>query len=104
MLNSGSEGRQVRLLQQALGGIKVDGIFGPETEAAVRDFQARSGLQSDGVVGSVTASALRGEATGSTLTSEVQTVVPGPTATAGSRERHRRGARRRLQRRHRYGR
>ncbi len=84
VLSSGSEGRQVRLLQQALGGIKVDGIFGPETEAAVRDFQARSGLQSDGVVGAVTASALRGEATGSTLTSEVQTVVPGPTATAAA--------------------
>ncbi len=84
VLSSGSEGRQVRLLQQALGGIKVDGIFGPETEAAVRDFQARSGLQSDGVVGPMTASALRGEATGSTLTSEVQTVVPGPTATAAA--------------------
>ena len=84
VLNSGSEGRQVRLLQQALGGIKVDGIFGPETEAAVRNFQARSGLQSDGVVGSMTTSALRGEATGSTLTSEVQTVVPGPTATTAA--------------------
>ena len=84
VLNSGSEGRQVRLLQQALGAIKVDGIFGPETEAAVRDYQARSGLQTDGVVGAVTASALRGEATGTTLTSEVQTVVPAPTATAAA--------------------
>src|SRR6202041_2986475 len=84
VLNSGSEGRQVRLLQLALGGIKIDAIFGPETEAAVRDFQARSGLQSDGVVGSMTAAALRGEATGNTLTSEVQTVIPGPTATAAA--------------------
>src|SRR5271170_1774873 len=59
LLSYGSEGRQVRLLQQALGAIKVDGIFGPETEAAVRNLQARSGLQSDGVVGSMTASVLR---------------------------------------------
>ncbi|HTY97201.1 MAG TPA: peptidoglycan-binding protein, partial [Solirubrobacteraceae bacterium] len=86
VLTFGSEGRQVRLLQQALGGIKVDGIFGPETEAAVRSFQARSGLQVDGVVGPMTASALRGEASGSTLTSEVDVVGPSqPTATAARR-------------------
>ncbi len=87
VLSFGSEGRQVRLLQEAVGGIKVDGIFGPETEAAVRAFQSRSGLQVDGVVGTKTASALRGEASGSTLTSEVETVGPSqPTATAASRE------------------
>jgi peptidoglycan hydrolase-like protein with peptidoglycan-binding domain len=76
VLSSGSEGRQVRLLQAALGGIKVDGIFGPETEAAVRAFQANSGLSADGVVGAMTGSALRGEATGSTLTADVQSVEP----------------------------
>ena len=87
LLNFGSEGRQVRLLQQALGGIKVDGIFGPETEAAVKAFQSRSGLQVDGVVGTKTSSALRGEASGSTLTSEVETVGPAqPTATVATRE------------------
>ncbi len=51
VLSSGSEGRQVQLLQQALGAIKVDGVFGPETEAAVRSFQASRGLTVDGVVG-----------------------------------------------------
>ena len=51
VLSSGSEGRQVQLLQQALGGIKVDGIFGPETEAAVRRFQSSRALTVDGVVG-----------------------------------------------------
>src|SRR5450759_1147773 len=32
VLSSGAEGRQVQLLQQALGGIVVDGVFGPQTE------------------------------------------------------------------------
>jgi peptidoglycan hydrolase-like protein with peptidoglycan-binding domain len=56
-LRSGSEGRQVRLLQQALG-IQVDGVYGPETEAAVRRFQASRGLQVDGVLGPDTSRAL----------------------------------------------
>src|SRR5579875_521116 len=59
VLSAGSEGRQVRLLQQALG-VKVDGVFGPETEAAVRSFQASRGLVVDGVVGAKTGAALRG--------------------------------------------
>jgi peptidoglycan hydrolase-like protein with peptidoglycan-binding domain len=31
--------------------IEVDGTFGPETEAAVRDFQERNALAVDGIVG-----------------------------------------------------
>jgi peptidoglycan hydrolase-like protein with peptidoglycan-binding domain len=60
-LRSGSEGRQVRLLQQALG-IQVDGVYGPETEAAVRRFQASRGLQVDGVLGADTSRALANDA------------------------------------------
>jgi peptidoglycan hydrolase-like protein with peptidoglycan-binding domain len=60
VLTSGAEGRQVQLLQQSLGGVKVDGIFGPETEAAVRSFQAGKGLTVDGIVGPQTSAALRG--------------------------------------------
>jgi peptidoglycan hydrolase-like protein with peptidoglycan-binding domain len=60
VLSFGSEGRQVELLQRALGGIKVDGIFGPETEEAVRRFQASKGLTVDGIVGPLTSAALRG--------------------------------------------
>jgi peptidoglycan hydrolase-like protein with peptidoglycan-binding domain len=56
-LQSGSEGRQVRILQHALG-VAVDGVFGPETEAAVRAFQANHGLTVDGVVGAQTSAAL----------------------------------------------
>ncbi len=57
VLSAGSEGRQVRLLQRALG-IAVDGEYGPTTEAAVRRFQATRGLTVDGIVGSHTSHAL----------------------------------------------
>jgi peptidoglycan hydrolase-like protein with peptidoglycan-binding domain len=57
VLSSGSEGRQVSLLQRALG-IPADGVYGPETEAAVRSFQASRGLVADSVVGPATSAAL----------------------------------------------
>ncbi len=58
-LSEGDEGRQVELLQQALG-LGVDGVFGAETEEAVQHFQAQHGLTIDGIVGSQTWAALRG--------------------------------------------
>ncbi len=61
-LLAGSEGRQVRLLQASLGDVKVDGMFGPETEAAVRAFQSARGLTVDGVAGPQTFAALRADA------------------------------------------
>jgi peptidoglycan hydrolase-like protein with peptidoglycan-binding domain len=88
VLNLGSEGRQVKLLQQALGGVKVDGVFGPETEEAVRSFQESHGLSVDGVVGSQTSAALRSDTAGSAFIADVSNVVPGastlPVATAAS--------------------
>jgi peptidoglycan hydrolase-like protein with peptidoglycan-binding domain len=77
VLSSGAEGRQVKLLQQALGGIKVDGIFGPETEAAVRSFQASRGLTVDGVVGSLTGAALRGAVAGKAIMTDFKAPIPG---------------------------
>jgi len=59
-LSSGDEGRQVELLQKALGDVAVDGVFGPATEAAVEKFQASRGLTVDGIVGPATGAALRG--------------------------------------------
>ncbi|HEX3910055.1 MAG TPA: peptidoglycan-binding protein [Solirubrobacteraceae bacterium] len=56
-ITSESQGRQVELLQEALG-IGVDGVYGPETEEAVRSFQADHGLEVDGIVGSATLGAL----------------------------------------------
>jgi peptidoglycan hydrolase-like protein with peptidoglycan-binding domain len=76
VLSSGSEGRQVKLLQAALGGIKADGIFGPETEEAVRSFQERHGLQVDGIAGPLTTAALRSQGSGP-LSSKIVSSVPG---------------------------
>lgn len=58
-LRAGSEGRQVRILQHKLG-ISVDGVYGPQTEAAVRAFQQREGLPVDGTVDRQTGAALSG--------------------------------------------
>ena len=57
-LSEGGEGRQVEMIQRALGDVGVDGIYGPETEAAVRSFQSSAGLSVDGIVGPATAAAL----------------------------------------------
>ncbi len=76
-LSYGSEGRQVKLLQQALGSIKVDGIFGPETEAAVRSFQASKGLTVDGVVGPLTTAALRSALAGKAMMSDFKAPLAG---------------------------
>ena len=60
LLRRGSRGAAVRTLQQRLGGLVVDGIFGPRTEARVRAFQQRNGLVVDGIVGPRTWAALTG--------------------------------------------
>ncbi len=60
-LSSESSGRQVEMLQEALG-IGADGIYGKETETAVRHFQASRGLTADGIVGPATIAALRSHA------------------------------------------
>ncbi len=56
------EGPDIRAMQQALADVGidvgVDGVFGPGTEAAVRQFQEREGLTADGIAGPATLSRL----------------------------------------------
>jgi peptidoglycan hydrolase-like protein with peptidoglycan-binding domain len=59
-LRRGSKGAEVKIVQQKLGLLPVDGSFGPATEAGVKNFQARNGLTPDGVVGPKTWAALMG--------------------------------------------
>ena len=53
VLRVGSTGALVTEIQ-TVGGIKVDGVFGPETEAMVMRFQTKHGLKPDGIVGPAT--------------------------------------------------
>ncbi len=62
-LRQGSRGSDVSNLQQQLKNLglyngNIDGIFGPQTNAAVRQYQQQQGIQVDGIVGPVTRSRL----------------------------------------------
>lgn len=50
MLRKGDEGEDVKVLQRKLG-IRDDGIFGPGTETAVRDYQRAHSMLVDGLIG-----------------------------------------------------
>lgn len=53
VLKRGSKGTAVKILQQVLK-LNVDGIFGPATELAVKQFQKDNNLVVDGIVGNNT--------------------------------------------------
>ena len=57
ILKLGSVGNEVKAIQEKLN-LKIDGIFGPLTEEAVKDFQRSNGLEVDGIVGANTLSKL----------------------------------------------
>lgn len=59
-LRYNDRGANVTWVQQKLG-LEEDGIFGPKTEAAVREFQKTAGLIVDGVVGKNTWACLMGK-------------------------------------------
>ena len=52
-VGEGDEHPHVGLVQRVLG-LDQDGIFGPKTDAEVRNFQKNEGLVADGIVGRAT--------------------------------------------------
>jgi peptidoglycan hydrolase-like protein with peptidoglycan-binding domain len=69
-------GGGVAALQQALG-IPADGVYGPQTAAAVRAFQRNHGLAVDGVAGPATMGALG-------LSGSAQSTAPSDTGSNGA--------------------
>ena len=57
ILKRGSQGKEVKSLQEYLG-IDVDGVFGPGTEKSVKEWQATNKLSADGIVGPATWNAM----------------------------------------------
>ena len=57
LYRDGPRSPEVSALQRKLG-IPVDGIFGPQTQEAVRNYQRQHGLAVDGIVGPETRAAL----------------------------------------------
>ena len=67
ILRKGCQGEDVRALQEMLNALgfscgKIDGIFGANTEAAVKAFQAVNALKSDGIAGEQTLNLLAAKA------------------------------------------
>ena len=53
LLKKGSQGDEVKKLQKILM-LPVDGIFGSQTQNAVKKFQLQNDIKVDGIVGNVT--------------------------------------------------
>ena len=79
----GSTGSAVRAVQQNLNvfgaGLAVDGIFGPLTQAAVRNFQEAHGLVGNGIVGPRTWNMLVVNQPASAFNISLQAISPNPT-------------------------
>jgi peptidoglycan hydrolase-like protein with peptidoglycan-binding domain len=77
-----SAGSSVSALQTALG-IPADGVYGPQTRRAVRQFQAAHGLAVDGIAGPITLGALGlSTSSGSTSSSSSSSSSSGSSASA----------------------
>ena len=79
LLKKGDNNENVKLMQQKLGIEPAVTNFGPKTEAAVKEWQAKNGLTADGIVGPSTWAKIMGE----TTTSVPTPVAPAPIAPVG---------------------
>ena len=84
-LRSGSNGDEVKWLQNALNkvmgaGLTVDGDYGNRTITAVENFQSRCGLNADGVAGEKTVSMLNDIISGKKKLPAEQKAKPSPSA------------------------
>tara|TARA_R110000824_G_scaffold11622_14_gene50987 strand:+ start:11522 stop:12379 length:858 start_codon:yes stop_codon:yes gene_type:complete len=59
LYRKGDKGQEVKRIQRSLGGLSVDGDFGPKTQNMVEQFQEASRLDVDGVVGNATRKELK---------------------------------------------
>jgi len=75
LLKNGSKGEEVKLLQEKLG-LGIDGIFGPGTEAKVKEWQAANGLAADGIVGPGTWGKMFGTTTPTAAPAAAPVAVP----------------------------
>lgn len=81
-LSNGSKGEEVRKLQNTLinkgydvGSSGADGIYGDDTEGAVRQYQRDNGLTEDGIAGNNTLGKLYGGAAGNTANANTDAVA-----------------------------
>ena len=87
-ISIGQSGSRVKILQQALISLKylsgkADGVFGPQTQKAVIQFQTKNKLEADGLAGKKTLKALekamkQGSANTEDSTQQVSTPTPTP--------------------------
>jgi putative chitinase len=63
LLKKGDNNENVKLMQEKLGISPAVTNFGPKTELAVKEFQAKNGLPADGIVGDKTWAMIMGENT-----------------------------------------
>src|SRR4051812_19972501 len=83
LLRLGSSGAEVARVQTAVG-VQPDGVFGRQTDAAVRGYQQRNGLAVDGIVGPITWHSLFGGTTGASYGGgETRHRLPIPPAAGG---------------------
>ena len=75
LLKKGDNNENVKLMQQKLGIEPAVTNFGPKTEAAVKEWQAKNGLTADGIVGPSTWAKIMGESVAAAPTPIVSTPI-----------------------------